>query len=114
LLRDVKSADIKSGMSCRAEIFTQSTPDALAVPIQAVLYQDNSGMRGAKGAVKTYVFVANHGQAHKTAVKTGVSNDLYQAILRGLNKGERVVTGPYLTLHHLTNGAAIVPLSQGS
>ncbi|HET7921127.1 MAG TPA: efflux RND transporter periplasmic adaptor subunit, partial [Gammaproteobacteria bacterium] len=40
-LTDKKLPRVRPGMSCRAEIFTQSTPNAIAVPLQAVLYENN-------------------------------------------------------------------------
>jgi HlyD family secretion protein len=98
---------LKPGMSARAEIFTQSTPDTLAVPVQAILYETDPGSKSLEPTSGAYVFTVENGKAKKTPVNTGVSSDTYQAITSGLNKGDTVVSGSYQTLHHLADGAAV-------
>ena len=98
---------ILPGMSCRAEIFTRSAPNALAVPVQAVLYEDKAGARNLDADSGAYVFVVSNGKVQKTPVTTGLSSDTWQAISKGLQAGEQVVSGPYQTLHALTAGQAV-------
>ena len=109
-LTDLHLPRIRPGMSCRAEIFTQSTPNAIAVPLQAVLYENNPNSRSLEPTSGAYVFVMRNGKARKVPVTTGVSSDTYQEINSGLKAGETVITGPYLTLHHLTDGMDVLPL----
>jgi len=98
---------LKPGMSARAEIFTQSTPDTLAVPVQAILYDTDPGSKSLEPTSGAYVYVIEDGKARKTPVTTGVSSDTYQAVTSGLKKGDTVVSGSYQTLHHLADGAAV-------
>ena len=98
---------LKPGMSARAEIFTQSTPDTLAVPVQAILYENDPGSKSLEPTSGAYVFTVVDGKAHKTTVNTGVSSDMYQAVTSGLKKGDTVVSGSYQTLHHLTDGTTV-------
>ncbi len=109
-LTDLHLPRIRPGMSCRAEIFTQSTPNAIAVPLQAVLYENNPNSRSLEPTSGAYVFVMRNGKARKVPVTTGVSSDTYQEINSGLKAGETVITGPYLALHHLADGMDVSPL----
>ncbi len=98
---------ILPGMSCRAEIFTRSAPHALAVPVQAVLYDNTPGKSGLDAGQGAYVYVVRNGKAHKTPVVTGLSSDTWQAIDKGLKTGDEVVSGPYQTLHGLGDGQSV-------
>lgn len=100
---------LKPGMSARAEIFTQSTPDTLSVPVQAILYENDPGSKNLEPTSGAYVYLIQDGKAKKTPVTTGVSSDTYQAVTSGLSKGDTVVSGSYQTLHHLSDGAAVTP-----
>ncbi|HET7307373.1 MAG TPA: hypothetical protein VFK24_06135, partial [Gammaproteobacteria bacterium] len=99
--------DLRPGMSCRAEIHTRTTHDTLAVPVQAVMYTAADRKRASADSTSGYVFVVDNGHVKKETVTTGISNDKDIAILTGLNAGDKVVTGPYETLHHLKAGDAI-------
>jgi len=98
------------GMSCRAEVLTGSTSDAkvLAVPVQAVRYEDNPDA-STKGGSKTLasVFVLDDGRAKKRTVTTGTADDSHIAILDGLKDGEKIVVGPSKTLLFLIDGEKV-------
>lgn len=98
---------LKPGMSARAEIFTQSTPDTLAVPVQAILYDNDPGSKSLEPTSGAYVYLVEDGKAKKTPVTTGVSSDTFQAVTSGLKKGDTVVSGSYQTLHHLADGTTV-------
>jgi HlyD family secretion protein len=98
---------LKPGMSARAEIFTQSTPDTLAVPVQAILYENDPASKSLEPTSGAYVYTVEDGKAKKTSVTTGVSSDTYQAVTSGLKKGDTVVSGSYQTLHHLADGTSV-------
>ncbi len=106
-LTDQKLPRVRPGMSCRAEIFTQSTPNAIAVPLQAILYENNPNSKSLEPTSGAYVYVLRDGKARKVNVTTGVSSDTYQEIVSGLKTGETVITGPYTTLHALSDGTAV-------
>jgi HlyD family secretion protein len=102
-LLDTQKLSLRPGMTCRAEIFTASSGKSLALPLQAVLSNndENTDVAKKKGSrdkasVKTesWVFVNNAGKAEKRVVTVGVSDDSQQQILSGVKAGEAVVTGP--------------------
>lgn len=107
VLTDKKLPRVRPGMSCRAEIFTQSTPNAIAVPLQAVLYENNPNSKSLEPTSGAYVYVFQGGKARKVDVTTGVSSDTYQEIVSGLKAGETVITGPYTVLHALSDGVKV-------
>ena len=94
------------GMSCRAEVLTGAQGDAkvLAVPVQAVRYEDNPDGSGHGGKTLASVFVFDNDHAKKRAVTTGTADDSYIAITDGLKEGERIVIGPSKTLLFLLDG----------
>lgn len=98
---------ILPGMSCRAEIYTRSAPDTLAVPIQAVLYENKPASKNIEADSGAYVYVVRAGKTHKIKVVTGISSDTWQAIDKGLEAGDEVVSGPYQTLHALGDKEAV-------
>lgn len=108
LLQDLGKLEIRTGMSCRGEIYTKSTEDALAVPIQSVLYDDKKkdAPRDEKEP-DSYVFVAIDGKAKKRVVKIGLADDTHQEVLDGLEVSDQVIVGPYRELRHLKDGEAI-------
>jgi HlyD family secretion protein len=94
------------GMSCRAEVLTNSQDDrkVLAVPVQAVRYEDNQDKSPKAEKSLASVFVFEQGRARKRPVTTGTADDSYIAITAGLKEGEQVVTGPGKTLLFLLDG----------
>ncbi|MBT8075658.1 MAG: efflux RND transporter periplasmic adaptor subunit [Gammaproteobacteria bacterium] len=110
LLDEQDTFVIRPGMSVRADIYTQSSEEALAVPVQAVLYDENFGAddeggdsdKGSKE--QTYVFVMADGKAVRKDIETGISSDSDQEIKSGLEEGETVIIGPFRTLRDLADG----------
>lgn len=96
---------LRPGMSCRAEIYTVTAADALAVPLQAVLSSNSeTADPGARDAGHSYVYVSEGNLAVRRVVTTGLSDDRYQQIRSGLAVGDHVVVGPYRELRHLRTG----------
>jgi len=94
------------GMSCRAEVLTNSKDDAkvLAVPVQAVRYEDNPDKSGQAEKSLASVYIYDGGRAKKRTVTTGVADDSYIAIVSGLKEGEKVIVGPAKTVLFLVDG----------
>lgn len=94
------------GMSCRAELLTSAQSDApvLAVPVQAVRYEDNTDKSAKAEKSVASVFVYELGRAKKRAVTTGAADDSHIAITLGLAEGDEVVVGPAKTLLFLLDG----------
>jgi HlyD family secretion protein len=114
ILLDDADTDLRASMSVRAEIHTASHPEALAVPIQAVVERKPLGKDGkpaATGAGKDeevkVVFVIVDGKARQRPVETGISDETHVELLAGVKPGEQAVTGPYRTLRDLKEGDAV-------
>lgn len=113
-LSDAGNLALRPGMTCRAEIFTASSGKSLALPLQAVLSNNDENTelaskkdnKNAKIQIKTenYVFVNKDGKADKRIVTVGISDDSQQQILAGVEAGEAVIVGPYKVLRHLKQG----------
>lgn len=101
---------VRPGMSCNADIETETKNNVLAVPIQSVTArspdeEEEKKRRGPvnfgkkKKKIKTkpqeVVFVVEENMAKKKEVKIGISDDTYLEIKEGLVKGEEVISGPY-------------------
>lgn len=101
---------IRPGMSCDADIETETKYNVLAVPIQSVtarLTQSQNTKKndpenpnvntknGKNNKPKEVVFIVDNGKAKMVEVKTGISDDNYIEIIEGLKGGEEVISGPY-------------------
>lgn len=102
---------LRPGMSCDADIKTETKANVIAVPIQSVTARmdkpkmmDESNKdeenlekpkNGKSNKPKEVVFLAKDGIAKMVEVKTGISDDSYIEIISGLNGGEEVISGPY-------------------
>jgi HlyD family secretion protein len=95
-------------MSCRAEIFTAIKDDSLAVPIQAIIVEEDI----AEGETTYRVFLAQGESAVEREVEVGLSDDTYWEIVSGLSGGETIVIGPDRVLRNLENGDQIVANDQ--
>lgn len=120
---------IRPGMSCDAEIETETKQNVLAVPIQSVTARltekpnpsqndednpDNS-KNGKRNKPKEVVFVVDNGKAKMVEVKTGISDDNYIEIIEGLKGDEEVISGPYRAIsRELENGKKIMVSSAKS
>jgi HlyD family secretion protein len=103
---------IKPGLSAQADIYTGEKPDALAVPIQALVMRDiplKPGETAMPGQPREEegVYVIQDGKAKFTAVKTGLMGDLDVEVADGLKGGEQIIQGPYRALRELKDGAEV-------
>ena len=102
LLDEQDSMTIRPGMSVRADIYTQTSEETLAIPVQAVLYDEDADDEGKEE--QTYVFVMQDGKAIRKDVEVGISSDSDQEITDGLEEGESIISGPFRILRHLIDG----------
>ncbi len=107
LLDEQDTMTIRPGMSVRADIYTESSEETLAVPVQAVLFDEDMDEDDKSKEEQTYVFVMEDGKAVRRDVETGISSDSDQEIIDGLKEGELVVSGPFRILRHLIDGEEI-------
>jgi HlyD family secretion protein len=112
------SLNLRSGMSARADVYLGDGRAQLAVPVEAVVEDDDEAVaetdddapkhEAAKAVeAKTYVWLDRDGRARKAPVKTGVADDRWQ-VITGLKGGDRVIVGPAKTLRTLHDGDAVV------
>ncbi len=98
------SMTIRPGMSVRADIYTESSDETLAIPVQAVLFDEETDNDDEGEEEQTYVFVMQDGKAIRKEVEVGISSDSDQEITDGLEEGELVISGPFRILRHLIDG----------
>lgn len=97
---DAGDVVLRPGMSCRAEIFTRQDQEVVAVPIQAVIFEeDRSALRS-----EYFVFVNDNGVARKTKIEVGISDDEYQELMSDVDEDIQIIVGPDEELRHLLEG----------
>lgn len=110
LLLAEPDAQLKPGMSARAEISTARKADTLVVPIQAVVRRPPVDAEDAdeedEGDV---VFVVENDKALQRPVDVGLTDTTHAEILSGVEEGERVVIGPYRELRDLRHEGTVQP-----
>ena len=113
---------LRPGMSGTVDIFTETVPGAVVVPIQAVTVRDFNQVQPGLGEPETeedeegeeddapppavgqpedlrrVVFVMRDGKAEMVEVQTGISDDTHIEVRSGLAGGETVITGPFRLL----------------
>ena len=87
---------LRPGLTCDAEIVTDTKSGVVAVPLQAVV--ERSGRTG--------VFKIDDGTARFLPVTPGIIGGLMIAV-DGLSEGADIVTGPVQALRELQDGTAI-------
>jgi HlyD family secretion protein len=112
--------DIRPGFSVAGLIETDRRPNALAIPIPALVVADESTLRRGAGGKKPAatppsvpdqkkevegVFVVKKdGTVDFRKVRTGITAELKVEILEGVAEGDEVVTGPFRALRSLKIG----------
>lgn len=91
---------LRPGMSCRAEIFTAQDQAVPAVPIQALIFEEDRSQLLSE----YFLFVNDDGVARKTAVQVGTSDDEFQELTSGIDGDVEIVVGPDRELRHLLDG----------
>ena len=116
---------LRPGMSCNADIETETVNNVLSVPIQSVTARSEMPTMNKNGDgeenknVKSsntekskkpeeIVFIVENGKAKKIKVETGISNDNYLEIKSGLKGDEEVVAGPYRAISRELNDGVVV------
>jgi HlyD family secretion protein len=118
---------LRPGMSCNSDIETETVSDVLSVPIQSVTArtdvpmendslkskEESSDKNGEEGMMdkkkpKEVVFLVHEGKAKMVVVETGISDDNYLQIKKGIKEGDEVVSGSYRAIsRELENGSVV-------
>ncbi len=132
--------ELRPGMSCDADIETETRTDVVSIPIQCVTARiekpekpdengeesDGEGGNGGSGSEdekdgnnnrpnepQEVVFVVDGGTVKQVPVKTGISDDTYIEIISGLENGQEIVSGPYRAISkELEDGTKIMDTSK--
>ena len=97
----------RPGMTATVDIVTQNVPDAVVVPIGAIVMKTKADFKSEtpeleEGEDKTEsVFVYNDGIVTLRQVETGIQDSKHIEIKAGLKEGDKVVVGPYATVTRL-------------
>jgi HlyD family secretion protein len=120
---------LRPGMSCTADIETETVKNVLSIPIQSVTARTEfSGPKPEEGngvvavtsgnsekkkdKVQEIVFVVDKGKAKKVNVTTGISDDDYIQIKDGLKGSENVVSGSYTAISKELNDGSTVRVEE--
>lgn len=110
---------IRPGMSCDADIETETRFDVFAVPIQSVTARtlppkegEEPKVNGRKGPQEV-IFVVDEGVAKLVKVETGISDDTYIEITDGLEGEETVISGSYRAISKELEDGAKVSIEKG-
>jgi HlyD family secretion protein len=121
---------LRPGMSCTADIETETVKNVLSIPIQCVTARSdfsapapgseegngviavNNGNKKKDREIKEIVFTVDKGKAKKVDVETGISDDDYIEIKKGLKGTEEVVTGSYTAISKELNDGSVVSVEE--
>ena len=109
-IEDPGEVTLRPGMSCRAEIFTQDDRLVTAVPIEAVLFEEDK----AENRSDHFIFLNDQGVAKKTKVEVGLSDDEFQELLSEIDSDVDVIVGPNRELRNLVDGDRIGELVENN
>ena len=107
-ITDPGSVTLRPGMSCRAEIFTQQEQRVAAIPVEAVIFEEDR----AELRSEYFIFINDDGMARKTKVEVGLSDDEYQELISNIDSDVEVIVGPNRELRNLVDGDLINAASQ--
>jgi HlyD family secretion protein len=121
-------SNLRPGMSCNADIETETVKDVISVPIQSVTArtdvpeaEDTTKVEKKEGSEtskpkfnkpKEVVFLANNGKAKIVVVETGISDDNYLEIKSGLNVDDEVISGSYRAISRELEDGSIVRVEE--
>jgi HlyD family secretion protein len=119
---------LRPGMSCNADIETETVFDVISVPLQSVtartdIPEENgndttevasmsgdkkSNGNGRNKEPKEVVFIMDNGTVKMVVVETGISDDDYLQVISGLEGEEEVVSGSYRAIsRELEDGSKV-------
>jgi HlyD family secretion protein len=117
----------RPGMTATVDIITTRKENVIGVPISAVVVKtdtaatkkvevvdDKDKVKSKSDKKYECVFVKSGGKAKIRIVKTGIQDDSNIEILSGLQKGDEVITGPYVTVSKDLNSGDKVKVADKS
>ncbi|HKK80324.1 MAG TPA: efflux RND transporter periplasmic adaptor subunit, partial [Phaeodactylibacter sp.] len=101
LITPNKPYPFRPGMSASVDIRTEVEEDILSIPIQAVTTREKEGKQKDKADTSLeddlleVVFQVKGDTVAMVEVKTGIQDDTYIQVLKGLQEGDEIVVAPY-------------------
>lgn len=125
LMKPGVASPFRPGLSATVDIMTERQLNVLTIPIQAVTVredstsekkEENQGIaeqkqKDAKKETlkdKEYVFLFSEGSVKQVEVATGIQDDQYIIISKGLDKDAEVVIAPYLAISKRLKDGSLV------
>lgn len=96
-------ADLRPGVTARVKLIAAKRAGVVRVPVGAIRTEEK------QGELALSVLVAGDGKVARKPIETGLSDDQYTEVTKGLNAGEQVITGPYRLLRTLREGDRVKP-----
>lgn len=123
---DIIQSPFRPGMSATVDIQTETAPNIITIPIQAVTTrsdttsnekrekeegeeeEDQEMENNDDEELLEYVFLYEDGKAVIQEVKTGIQDNMFIQILEGLEVDQEIIVGPYRAVSKkLNNGDAV-------
>jgi HlyD family secretion protein len=92
----------RPGMSATVDIQTEIVRQVISIPVEAVTVKaDSTNEDGVKAdaSENEFVFIYENGTAKKIKVETGVQDEAFIEIKKGLGLGDEVIIAPYRVVH---------------
>jgi HlyD family secretion protein len=112
--------NLRPGMSCNAKIETETKSNVVTVPIQSVTARSDfkpeeaeegeptNGKKKEDEKIQEIVFVIENNKAKSVNVQTGISDDNYIEVKKGLEADADVVTGSYRAISRELKDGSLV------
>ncbi|WP_413518420.1 efflux RND transporter periplasmic adaptor subunit [Carnobacterium maltaromaticum] len=95
IIFDTPPTGLFAGFEIDADITTNTAENALTMPIETLVYDKEN---------KPYVYIVKNDKAKKVEIETGIQSDTKVQIIKGLEKGQKVIISP---ADSLKNGTAV-------
>jgi HlyD family secretion protein len=102
----------RPGMSCSVDIQTESKPNIIAVPIQAVTTRtDTTNVKSSSDEdIRTLVFITDGEHALAKDVTTGIQDNNYIEILTGVEDSARVISAPFSAISKKLSDSTLIEI----
>ncbi len=119
---DAPPEEIRPGLSCSSKIVTAVRSKTLSIPIQALTVRKKGDLRAPQDGVLAStespvdkslseeiqgVFIVKDGRAEFRKVDTGITGSTDIEVLKGLEEGDRIITGSYKIIRTIRNDTRV-------
>ncbi|WP_277630883.1 efflux RND transporter periplasmic adaptor subunit [Atopococcus tabaci] len=82
---DSEADNLVAGFDIDAEVIVASKDDAIVIPLEALMYNENN---------EPYVFTVENGTAKQTPIQTGIQSNTHIEVTEGVSAGTTVILSP--------------------